>query len=257
MAGHNLQAGVRLKPVDLARAHGLSTQAVRNYEAEGILPAANRTAAGYRIYEPVHAYALSAFLALIPGHGHPTAAAIMRAVNRDAASDALRIIDESHAQLLDDRRTLQAVAAALNDLVPAAPASPGDTFVGPLSRKLGLRPATLRKWERAGLLQPRRDRQTGYRVYEAADVRDAHLVHQLRRGGYRLEQIAPLVHQVRTAGGIEPVESMLDDWRSRLSARGRAMLTGAAALDAYLPVFSAFPVFSQEPSPRISAAPGL
>jgi DNA-binding transcriptional MerR regulator len=157
----------------------------------------------------------------------------MQAVNRDATGDALRLIDESHAQLLDDRRTLQAVEAALHDLGPV-PQERGDTFVGPLARKLGIRPATLRKWERAGLVQPRRDPQTGYRVYSAADVRDAQLAHQLRRGGYLLEQIAPLIVHVRSAGGVAPLESMLRDWRARLSARSRAMLAGAAALDAYL-----------------------
>ncbi len=110
----------------------------------------------------------------------------------------------------------------------------GDTFVGPLARRLGIRPATLREWERAGVVQPRRDRQNGYRVYSAADVRDALLAHQLRRGGYRLEQISPVIAQVRTAGGVAPLASMLRDWQARLAARGRAMLTGAAALDAYL-----------------------
>lgn len=75
---------------------------------------------------------------------------------------------------------------------------------------------------------------TGYRVYDDADVRDARLAHQLRRGGYLLEQIAPLLDRVRAAGGLEPLEATLHDWRGRLSARGRAMLTGAAELDAYL-----------------------
>jgi DNA-binding transcriptional MerR regulator len=222
-----------LRPVDLARGHGLSTQAVRNYEAAGILPGAGRTAHGYRTYTPLHAQALRTFLALVPGHGHQTATLIMQAVNQDAAGDALALIDESHAQLLDDRRTLQAVEAALRGLGPV-PREPGGTFVGPLARRLGIRPATLRKWERAGLVQPRRDPQTGYRVYSAADVRDALLVHQLRRGGYLLEQIAPLIAGVRSAGGVAPLESMLRDWHARLSARGRAMPTGAAALDDYL-----------------------
>ncbi|WP_371821510.1 TioE family transcriptional regulator [Catellatospora sp. IY07-71] len=226
--------------MDLARAHGLSTQAIRNYEDVGILPAAERTTTGYRRYTPLHAQALHAFLALLPGHGHQTATAIMQAVNRDAADDALRLIDESHAQLLDDRRTLQAVEAALRDLAPV-PQERGDTFIGPLARRLGLRPATLRKWERAELVEPRRDPHTGYRVYSAADVRNARLAHQLRRGGYRLEQIAPLLAQVRAAGGVAPLESMLHDWRTRLTARGRAMLTGAAALDAYLTARAAGP----------------
>ncbi|NBE95676.1 MerR family transcriptional regulator [Nonomuraea sp. KC401] len=222
-----------MRPVDLAREHGLSTQAVRNYEDAGILPAAERTVHGYRTYAPLHAHALRAFVALVPGHGHPTATSIMQAVNRGAVDDALRLIDDSHGQLLDDRRTLQAVEAALRDLAPV-PQERGDTFIGPLASRLGIRPATLRKWENAGLVRPRRDPRTGYRVYSAADVRDARLAHQLRRGGYLLEQIAPLIAQVRSAGGVAPLESTLREWQARLSARGRAMLQGAAELDAYL-----------------------
>ncbi|MEU9983115.1 TioE family transcriptional regulator [Streptomyces sp. NPDC050856] len=244
----NLQSGGRLRPVDLARGHGLSTQAVRNYEEAGILPAADRTVHGYRTYTSLHAEALRAFLALVPGHGHRTATSIMRAVNQGSVDEAFRLIDESHTQLLDDRRTLQAVASALRDLEPtaasgagagpgpgpAALSDPGGTFIGTLAHRLGIRPATLRKWEHAGLVRPRRDPRTGYRLYDEADVRDARLAHQLRRGGYLLEQIAPLIAQVRAAGGLEPLEGALRDWRGRLSTRGRAMLTGAAALEAYL-----------------------
>ncbi|WP_405779607.1 TioE family transcriptional regulator [Streptomyces sp. NBC_01378] len=238
--GSNLQSHVRLRPVDLAREHGLSTQAIRNYEEAGILPAARRTPHGYRTYTSLHAGALRAFLALLPGHGHRTATSIMRAVNQGTDEEAFRLIDESHAQLLDDRRTLQAVERALGDLEPLTAPEPGaesgsgGTFIGPLAGKLGIRPATLRKWEDAGLVRPRRDPRTGYRVYDDADVRDARLAHQLRRGGYLLEQIAPLIAQVRAAGGLEPLEAALSDWRGRLSARGRAMLTGAAELEGYL-----------------------
>ncbi|MEU5339478.1 TioE family transcriptional regulator [Streptomyces sp. NPDC020766] len=244
--GRNLQSGERLRPVDLARGHGLSAQAVRNYEEAGILPAAGRTPHGYRIYTSLHAGALRAFLALVPGHGHRTATSIMRAVNQGAVDEAFLLIDESHAQLLDDRRTLQAVESALRDLEsttaagpdaasgPDASSGPVERFIGPLAEQLGIRPATLRKWERAGLVRPRRDPLTGYRVYDESDVRDARLAHQLRRGGYLLEQIAPLIAQVRSAGGLEPLEAALSDWRGRVSARGRAMLTGAAELEAYL-----------------------
>ncbi|MFH8759123.1 TioE family transcriptional regulator [Streptomyces atroolivaceus] len=244
--GRNLQSSDRLRPVDLARGHGLSTQAVRNYETAGILPAAGRTPHGYRTYTSLHDGALRAFLALVPGHGHRAATSIMRAVNQGSSDDAFRLIDESHAQLADDRRTLQAVERALRDLGPTTASGPGagsrptaasrpdDTFIGPLAGKLGIRPATLRAWERAGLVRPRRDPRTGYRVYDEADVRDARLAHQLRRGGYLLEQIAPLIAQVRAAGGPEPLETALRDWHRRLSARARAMLNGAAELEAYL-----------------------
>ncbi|MEV0268285.1 TioE family transcriptional regulator [Hamadaea sp. NPDC050747] len=223
----------RWRPVDLAREHGLSTQAVRNYEEAGILPPARRSPYGYRAYSETHAQALRAFLALIPGFGHATATAIMQAVTEQRIEQALELIDAGHVQLRQDRLTLTAVEHALRDLAAPEPAT-GSSFVGPLARRLGVRPATLRKWERAGLLRPRRDRTTGYRVYAAADVRDAQLAHQLRRGGYSLGRIALLLDQVRTAGGVEPLEATLADWRTRLTRRGRAMLAGSAALHAYL-----------------------
>ncbi|CAM5328623.1 MerR family transcriptional regulator [Streptomyces pilosus] len=239
--GRNLQSGEKLRPVDLARRHGLSAQAVRNYEEVGILPAAARSAHGYRLYTPLHAHALRTFLALVPAHGHPTATAIMQAVNRGAVDEALHLIDLGHAQLLDDRGTLRAVERALRDLSPgtgperdASPARSRRVFIGPLAEELGIRPATLRKWEDAGLVRPGRDPVTGYRVYGEADVRDARLVHQLRRGGHLLEQIAPLLARVREAGGLEPLEGALRDWHGRLSARSRAMLNGAAELETYL-----------------------
>ncbi|MEV6969869.1 TioE family transcriptional regulator [Hamadaea sp. NPDC051192] len=225
----------RLRPVDLAREHGLSTQAVRNYEDAGILPAAQRSAYGYRAFSATHAQALRTFLALVPGFGHATATAILQAVNEQRVEHALELIDAGHAQLRQDRQTLTTVELALRDLAVPEPAT-GSSFVGPLARRLGVRPATLRKWERAGLLRPHRDRTTGYRVYAAADIRDAQLAHQLRRGGYPLDRIALLLDQVRTAGGVEPLEATLADWRARLTWRGRAMLAGAGQLHAYLSI---------------------
>lgn len=228
----------RLRPIDLAREHGLSAQAVRNYEQAGILPPAERTPHGYRVYRPLHAQALRAFVGLVPAHGHGTAAAIMRAVHRGAVDAALALIDESHAQLLRDRQTLATVEEAVRGLAGAerdeTPPRDGVTLVGPLARQLGIRPATLRKWEAAGLVRPERDPRTGYRSYSSADVRDARLAQQLRRGGYLLSQIAPVIAQVRGAGGVVPLEAILRDWRDGLTSRGFAMLTAGGELATYL-----------------------
>lgn len=164
----------------------------------------------------------------------------MRAVNLDAIDDALQLIDESHVQLVDDRRTLRAVENALAGLgtsaVEAAKATSGAIFIGPLAHRLGITAATLRKWESAGLVQPDRDPQTGYRIYSEVDVRDALLTRQLRRGGYPLDRIAPFLAEIRTAGGLEPLEALLAEWRERLSARSRSLLSGAAELDRYVRV---------------------
>lgn len=224
-----------LRPVDLARPHGLSSQAVRNYEDQGILPPAERTPSGYRAYTAAHRLALDAFLALVPGCGHARAGSILRAVHRGDLDGAFALLGQAHAELAEDRRTLVLVTAALNDLDAPDEAGGPALFVGEVAHALGVVPATLRAWERAGIVRPRRDRATGYRVYSPADVRDARMAEQLRRGGYGLAAIAELADQVRGAGGVEPLRATLDGWRASLARRGRALLSGAAALDALLP----------------------
>ncbi|NIH86188.1 MerR family DNA-binding transcriptional regulator [Amycolatopsis granulosa] len=228
---------VTYKPAGLAREHGISAQAVRNYERDGFLPAAARTPSGYRIYTEVHAAALRAFLALVRAGGHAMAGQIMIAVNEGRLDHALTLVDRGHAQLLRDRETLDSVRRAIGDLTgaPATTEGPART-IGELARRLRVTPATLRKWEEAGIVAPTRDPATGYRRYHAADVRDAELAHLLRRGGYLLEHIAPVVRQVRAAGGTEALSGALAAWQAKLTAQGVAMLDAAAHLSGYLRV---------------------
>jgi DNA-binding transcriptional MerR regulator len=229
----------KLRPVDLAREHAISAQAVRNYERDGILPPARRTPTGYRVYTELHAAALRAFLALVPAYGHANARRIMRALNAGERDEALTVIDRGHAELLRDRDTLDAVRRALAHLnaAPAADAASsaprGGLSIGELADRLGVTAETLRNWEEAGILIPRRT-STGRRTYDADDVRDAELAHLLRRGGYLLAQIAPVVQQIRTAGGTRALHAALGDWQRRLTARGVAMLHAAGALACYL-----------------------
>ncbi|SFO02747.1 MerR family transcriptional regulator [Amycolatopsis rubida] len=222
-----------MRPKDLAREHGLSTQAVRNYEEDGILPPAERGPQGYRTYAEHHAQALRAFLALRPGFGHARAAAILRAVNERSEDTAFQLIDEGHAELLHDRGTLTEVEHALRNLTREPDVRQTVPSIGALAHQLSVHPATLRKWEAAGILQPERDR-AGNRRYSPAVVRDARLAHQLRRGGYPLARIAAVLQQVRHAGGVAPLEEASRTWRSRLTARAHAMLDGAAQLSRYL-----------------------
>ncbi|MFU8871644.1 TioE family transcriptional regulator [Micromonospora sp. SL4-19] len=222
--------------MDLAREHGISTQAVRNYERDGVLPAARRPPSGYRAYTDLHVAALRAYLALVPAHGYQASAEIMRAAVHGDLDTALSAVDRGHAQLLRDRETLDAVEATIGVLTAAPATSRPDRplTVGALAHRLGVAPATLRKWERAGVLTPARDRATRQRIYHPDDVRDAELAHLLRRGGYLLDHIATVLRQVRAADGPEPLAASLHGWRQRLAARGRAMLVAAGRLADYL-----------------------
>ncbi|MGB3442653.1 MAG: TioE family transcriptional regulator [Actinophytocola sp.] len=229
---------ITLRPSDLAREHGISTQAVRNYERDGFIPPAERSESGYRIYTPVHAAALRTFLALVRAYGHAAGGQIMNALHDDRLDDVLMTIDRGHHRLLRDRDTLDAVRKAVGHLTaepdakPVHPAKP--RTIGDLAHLLGVTQATVRNWERAGILTPARDAATGYRVFHASDVRDAELAHLLRRGGYPLNHISTVVEQIRTAGGTDSLADALDDWQRKLTAQGLAMLNAASQLSHYL-----------------------
>lgn len=160
----------------------------------------------------------------------------MRAANRGDTESVYRLIDAAHVALLAERDTRTEVAQALGSLSTATPAplQGRPLTVGELARRIRVHPATLRTWETHRILRPERDRATGYRQYGPDCVRDAEIARQLRRGGYRLSQVARFIEALREAGGADPLRAFLDSWQSRLTARSRNLLAGAAQLDAYL-----------------------
>ncbi|MER6300057.1 MerR family DNA-binding transcriptional regulator [Kitasatospora sp. NPDC001539] len=130
-----------MRPADLAREHGLSTQAVRNYERDGFLPPAERTAGGYRIYTERHAAALRAYLALVAAYGHATGGVIMASVNADWLDGALTAVDRGHAQLLRDRETLATVRRAVDHLTAQPAPEDRPAVPGPLTHRRTRPPA--------------------------------------------------------------------------------------------------------------------
>ncbi|WP_228000625.1 MerR family transcriptional regulator [Nocardia australiensis] len=224
-----------MRPIDLAREHGLSAQAIRNYDDAGILPPTERSQTGYRRYTPLHAQALRAFLALRGGHGHQQAMGIMRATNCGDTESAYRLIDAAHVALLAERDNRTEVATALGALSTTTPTAVHGRplTVGELARRLGVHPATLRAWEAQGILHPERDRATGYREYGPDCVRDAEIARQLRQGGYPLSQVAQFIDSLRKTGGTDALTALLESWQDRLTTRSRNLLAGSAQLDTY------------------------
>src|SRR5262249_7762163 len=66
-----------LRTCDLALAGGVSVQQVRNYEAHGLIPKAERSLSGYRLFSPQHLAALQTVKGLVPGYGWQCTSAIM------------------------------------------------------------------------------------------------------------------------------------------------------------------------------------
>ncbi|MGI5128642.1 MerR family transcriptional regulator [Pseudonocardia sp. CA-107938] len=227
-----------MRPVDVARAAGVSSQLVRDLLAEGVLPPAGRTPGGHRILDERHRAALLAHRALVAGYGHALARDVMLAVHAGEQAAALALLDAGHADLHAQRLALEATAAALAAVATAPPVVPESVpreglLVGELAHRLRVRASALRVWEAAGLLHPVRDRD-GYRRYDADAVRDARLVVLLRQSYQPFPQIRAVLDGVRRSGDTTALHAALEARRAAFTVRARAMLTAAAALDAFL-----------------------
>ncbi|MEU8223049.1 TioE family transcriptional regulator [Kribbella sp. NPDC048915] len=221
-----------LRPVDLARRAGVSTQLVRNYEAAGILPPAPRTDTGYRQYGPEHLQALLTYRALAPGFGGETATEIMRAVNAGDEARAYRLVDQAHAALHEQRLATDAASQALGALAAeyVEPSTGPSLLVGELAHRLGIRTSALRVWEAAGLLSPTREPGTKYRRYGPEQIRDARIIHMLRQGRYYFEQIKPVLDGLRRTGSTEALRAAIEERRAAHDRQTKAMLYGGALL---------------------------
>lgn len=237
-----------LRPVDLARAVGVSAQTVRDCEASGVLPPGRRTESGQRRFTRRHLVALVAYRALAPGMGVAAAGEVLRVLHADGADAALELVEAAFARAHRERGAVREAARALAAVaaprgggeVPAvlagvrAAGEEGALRIGRAARLAGVRASALRVWERAGLVRPVRDPVTGYRVYGPDQVRDVRVVAELRRSGYGLEQIAPVMEELRASGGGAALEGALRRREEDLAARLRALVAGVARLQDYL-----------------------
>lgn len=215
---------------------GYSVQQIRNLERAGVLPAATRTAGGHRLYGEVHVHAALAYRELAAGSGPGAARTILRAVLRGDLPAALARLDAVHAGLHTERADLDRAlrAAGLITAEPITDVRAADTMtVSELAGALGVRTSTLRHWDAADLVVPDRA-PDGARRYTPVQVRDARLVHQLRRAGYGIPQLRPVLHDLRTAARTGDLRTALAARADALTARSHALLNAAAALRAVL-----------------------
>jgi DNA-binding transcriptional MerR regulator len=234
-----------LRITDLARNTGLSVQQIRNYVALGLLPPVGRAPNGYRVFTTWHAEALTAARILIAGYGWQTALAVLRAVHNDDLPTALAVVDHSHATLDHERIQVAAMLEALDGELPERLRIHRPLRVGDAAAAVGVRPSTLRVWERRGLLSPGRERSTGYRSYDQTQLTRARVVTMLRRSRYSVAAVREVMAAM-VAGDPARTRTALASRQRELDRASVQRVRATAALYRYL-----------EHSGRLNRARGL
>lgn len=224
-----------LRTAEVGDLAGYSVQQIRNLERDGVLPAAERSSSGYRSYRDIHVVSARAYRALAAAVGPVEAKDIVRAAHRDAPATMLALLDAAHAGLDTERRDLEATRAAAQHISaePIADVRGSDAMtISELADALGIRPSTLRHWDATGLVTPGRTKIRDERTYSPADVRDARIVHQLRRAGYGIPALGPLMAEFRDTRRWSEVLDRLAVRDASIESRSLALLEAAAELHA-------------------------
>jgi DNA-binding transcriptional MerR regulator len=227
-----------MRPVDLARAIGMSAQTVRKYERHGFLRPAARRPSGHRRYTADDLRALRLARLLIAGYGWEPARRVMAAVHRGDTPAVLAAVDRLHAELDLERRRTEEMVRALRAAGPAASAAgpdrrPRRLTVGEAARRAGVRVSALRFWEARRLLEPSRDGPGRYRRYDEAQARRVQIVALLRRAGYDLAAVAAVLSELR-AGRPEDAVRAAERRLAALTEASRRRAAATAALWGFL-----------------------
>jgi DNA-binding transcriptional MerR regulator len=211
-----------LRTKDLAEAVRVSVQQVRNYEAGGFIPMAERSPSGYRRYTRQHLAAIKTARHLIAGYGWQLAQQIMQAAHQGRLPDALALIDQRHAELDRTRLQLEQTLAALRVVAEQLPsdsqAQPDASLrVGAAARMVGVRVSALRFWEQQGLLQPIRERYSRYRLYDERQLRRLRIVALLRQADYDFDAIRTTLDELE-AGRPQRAVTVVEARRRELAA---------------------------------------
>lgn len=236
-----IEAMTTYRTSDLAKAHGISVQLVRNYEAAGVLPPAERSGSGYRRYTAMHLTALGVTRLLLTACGGQPTQAVMQAVHRGDLGTALAQIDARQAALHQSRQQLSQTAAALQQLTRhrlTRPAIPREQRlrIGAAASFVGVRVSTVRFWEQQGLLQPDRDRDSNYREYGTRQLARLQVIALLRRSHYSFPAIQDTLEALETAAPHTALAA-LEQRRHAATATGWQLLTAISALQHYIATF--------------------
>lgn len=228
-----------MRTIDLAREVGLSAQQVRNYEAMGLLPVAERDASGYRRYTPRHLDALLTVRAMIAARYHATSIeAAMRASHVGDADTVLALVDARHAALDRERLQVELTLEAIRTLELGTLPRPGSyrpqgLTIGEAAEAIGVNPSALRFWESEKLLCPAREAHNGYRRYDRHEMKRMEVVVLLRRANYRFEAIRSVLDEL-SRGKPESSLRAVEQRRREIAAASRACSEATATLWNYV-----------------------
>lgn len=185
-----------MKGIDIARKLQISTSALRHYESWGLVPKVERASNGYRIYTMQHEAYFQCIRDMIPGFGMEFVKEILPLVIKGEKLTVLWKINKEQVKLHSEKetvlRTIEMIDAIERSEIPKL-FSKDEFTIGEAAQWTNVSPSSIRHWEKEGLIIPKRHKESGFRVFNSADLRKILIIRTVQRVVYLLDTVREIL----------------------------------------------------------------
>ncbi|MCL7748789.1 MerR family transcriptional regulator [Halalkalibacter alkaliphilus] len=179
-----------MKGIEIAKKLNISTSALRHYESWGLIPAVERAENGYRIYTNEHELYFKCIRSLLPGFGMDLVKKVMPLIKNGKIVKALWLINKAQVELYKEKETVKRTVDILDlKKLTEIPNYHNIKYftIGEVAREANVSASAIRHWEKEGLINPERHKESGFRIYSPSDIRRVLIIRTVQRVVYSLD----------------------------------------------------------------------
>ncbi|SDJ88032.1 MerR family transcriptional regulator [Alkalibacterium thalassium] len=195
-----------MRGIDIARACDISTSTLKHYEEWGLVPEIPRTDSGYRNYTDSHLAYFKCIVKMNIGYGMGLVKEIMPLIQQKKFLQALWKVNAAQASLHRERIQAEQVIHMLDtdDIgwIDQIRKRNEVYTIGEVAEIAGVRTSALRHWEKERLIDPKRDPESGYRLYTQAEVKRVLIIRTVSRAAWSLD----IVREVLAGTDVENLQ---------------------------------------------------
>lgn len=227
-----------IRPADIAKRLRISTNALRHYEEWGIVPQVDRASNGYRIYTEEHLAYFECIRAMRLGFGMELTVEAMRLMVQKKFDEAMWTVNGAQAGLnrkkLMAEKTVQALETVELDQMDIRKIKRGQT-IGEVSKETSIPASAIRHWEKMGLLDISRDKESGYRTFEPEQFRKILMIGTLRSAAWPLDIVKQVIRELDD-NNVEQARSIAREALQSLNDAIRRQIRGVYYLHRLLEI---------------------
>jgi DNA-binding transcriptional MerR regulator len=195
-----------MRGIDIAKKLKISTSALRHYEAWGLIPKVERAANGYRNYTRVHEAYFQCIRAMNSGFGMDLIKKVMPLIRNGQTLDALWLINKAQVNLHAEKEAAQKTVDMLDlkELTAIPKYRHKKTFtIGEVAKEANVSASAIRHWEKEGLINPDRDKESGFRIYSPSDIRKVLIIRTVQRAAYSLDIVREVLLEIDKSNVVQ------------------------------------------------------